>query len=80
MKIPETEYPTLLEIISSTYTDKVEEIISAELDEDDNIVAFAIDKGDPDKYVFAKIYPDTIETKLVNPEEIPGLNINGKEE
>jgi hypothetical protein len=66
--IPQTEYPTLIELINLTYQDKIEQLLSAQLqDDDDTIVALG---KDGIKLIAFEITSEMIEFRLVNPEDI----------
>jgi phage gp29-like protein len=67
--IESTEYPTLLNIINGTYRDEVEQILSAQLQDDDSTVAIGLDGK---KQVAALITENRIKVRLLNPDDIEG--------
>jgi phage gp29-like protein len=62
--IPETSYPNLIQLINQTYTDEVEQILSAGVDDNENIICLAQDGG---KQLAIQITDTDIKIKLFNP-------------
>jgi phage gp29-like protein len=66
--IPETSYPDLISLINQTYTDRVEQILSAGVDEAGNIICLAQDGS---KQLAIEITDTDIKIKLFSPTEQP---------
>ncbi len=64
--IPPTEYPILIELIDEVYTDRVDRIVNAEIDNDDNIICIA---QDGPKQIAVKIDATSVQIKLLIPTE-----------
>jgi phage gp29-like protein len=62
--IPETSYPALIDLINETYTDRVEQILGAGVDDNGNIFCAA---QDGDKKLAIEITDTGIQIKLFNP-------------
>jgi hypothetical protein len=68
--IPQTEYPTYIQLVNITYQDRIEQLLSAQLQDDgDTVIALG---QDGIKRIAFKITSETIEFKLLNPEDIIG--------
>jgi phage gp29-like protein len=65
--IPPEQYPTLAQLINATYTDRVEQILTAGFDDNDNILGVALDGS---KQIAFEIGDNNkIKIRLVNPTE-----------
>lgn len=62
--IPETSYPDLISLINETYTDRVEQILNAGVDDNENIVCLA---QDGNKQLAIEITDNDIKIKLFKP-------------
>jgi hypothetical protein len=62
--IPQADYPELIDIINETYTDGLDRILAAEIDDRDNIICLA---QDGDKQLAIEITDSDIKIKLYNP-------------
>jgi hypothetical protein len=69
--IPPEQYPTLAQLINATYTDRVEQILTAGFDDNDNILGVALDGS---KQIAFEIGDNNkIKIRLVNPTEPPSI-------
>jgi phage gp29-like protein len=66
--IDATDYPELIALINGTYSDKVERILSAQIQDDGNTIVAICQDGK--KQVAAQIDGESIKIKLLNPEVI----------
>lgn len=62
--IPPYKYPKLINIINGTYSDGIDEIVSARTEDDKTILCIC---RDGEKQLAAKITTDEIAIKLLNP-------------
>ena len=67
--IPTERYPNLIQLINITYTDEVEQILSAGVDDSGAIVCLA---QDGNKRLAIKIGDDDIQIRLSNPQAVTG--------
>lgn len=67
--IPPERYPNLIQLINKTYTDEVEQILSAGADENGTIICLA---QDGNKQLAIEIGDDDIQIRLFNPQAITG--------
>ena len=67
--IPTVQHPTLKKLINETYTDGVESILDARLEDDGTIIAVA---SDEDRIVAFKYTDDLVSVRVLNPEVIEG--------
>lgn len=67
--IPTAQHPTLKKLINETYTDKIESILDARLEDDGAIIATARDE---DRIIAFKYTDEQISVRVLNPEVIEG--------
>lgn len=67
--IPPDRYPNLIQLINKTYTDEVEQILSAGADENGTIICLA---QDGNKQLAINVGDDDIQIRLFNPQAIAG--------
>lgn len=65
--IAPAQYPDLITLINGTYSDKIESIVTAQLQDDDSIIAIGLDGQ---KQIAAQITEDNIKIRLINPEVV----------
>jgi hypothetical protein len=69
--IPQAEYPELIDIINETYTDELDQILAAEVADDDSIVCVG---QDGIKQIAVKITDTDIQIRLINPDRVDDSN------
>jgi phage gp29-like protein len=74
--IEAAQYPALITLINGTYSDKVESILSAQIQDDDSILAIG---QDGKKQIAVQITEDNIKIRLINPEVIKADFAEGDE-
>jgi phage gp29-like protein len=67
--IPLSEYPTLMSIVNESYTDGLDRILNAQINDDDSIVCVG---QDGIKQVACKITDTNVSIRLLNPDQIKG--------
>jgi phage gp29-like protein len=67
--IPQSEYPALISIFNESYTDGLDRILSAQINDDESIVCVG---QDGIKQVACKITDTNTSIRLLNPDQIKG--------
>ncbi len=65
--IEPAQYPALITLINGTYSDKIESIVTAQLQDDESIIAIGLDGQ---KQIAAQITEENIKIRLINPEVV----------
>jgi hypothetical protein len=71
--IPPDRYPNLIQLINRTYTDEVEQILSAGADENGTIICLAQDGR---KQLAIEIGDDDVQISKTHPIELPPISRN----
>jgi phage gp29-like protein len=74
--IAPAQHPALITLINGTYSDKIESIVTAQLQDDESIIAIGLDGQ---KQIAAQITEDNIKIRLINPEVVKADFAEGDE-
>ncbi len=75
-QIAPAQYPDLITLINGTYSDKIESIVTAQLQDDESIIAIGLDGQ---KQIAAQITEANIKIRLINPEVVKADFAEGDE-